>query len=225
MAGTTRDNEKGQLPMLTKLKLLSGLTVAIIALGTTALAQVQSGRIVTIDLNRAFNEYYKTPIASAKLKDTAEQYNKEHQDMMEQYHKQVDELNKLREDQDKTEYTPEVRAQKRKLVEDKLTETQHLQREIEDYRQSHRQLLDSQTQRMRQGILKEIKDIILKESRDRGYGVVFDKSGNTANGEPTIIYSQESLDITDDILQILNKNKPTDTPKSDDHKSDPADKK
>lgn len=210
--------------MWSKIKQVTVMTAMVSVLGTAALAQVQSGRIVTIDLNKTFNEYYKTPIASAKLKDTAEQYNKEHLELMEQYHKQVDELNKLREDQDKSEYTAEVRQQKRKQVEDKLAETQKLQREIEDYRTSHRQLLDSQTQRMRLGILKEIKEIIMKESRDRGYGVVFDKSGNTANGEPTIIYSQESIDITDDILQIINKNKPADAPKTD-SKSGPADKK
>jgi Skp family chaperone for outer membrane proteins len=74
-------------------------------------------------------------------------------------------------------------------------------------------MLDQQTQRMRQGILKEIKDVILKESRDSGYAMVLDKSGNTANGEPAVIYSQEALDITEDILKILNKNKPTDVPR------------
>ncbi|MCG3149334.1 MAG: hypothetical protein PCFJNLEI_02794 [Verrucomicrobiae bacterium] len=181
--------------------------------GTTALAQVGGMRIVTIDLNRVFNEYYKTPIASAKLKDTAEQYNKDHEALMANYRKLVDELNKLREDQDKPEYTAEVREQKKKAVNDKLAETQKGQRDIEEFRTTHRQMLDQQTQRMRQGILKEVRDIIQKESRDAGYSLVFDKSGNTANGEPAIIFSQEALDITEDILKILNKNKPVDAAK------------
>src|SRR5436190_23421295 len=127
-------------------------------LGATAFAQVQNARIVTIDLNRVFNEYYKTPIASGKLKEQAEQYNKEHEDLMASYRKLVDELNKLREDQDKPEYTAEVRAQKTKAVQDKLTETQKAQRDIEEFRASHRQMLDPQTQRMRNGLLKEVKD-------------------------------------------------------------------
>jgi outer membrane protein len=196
--------------MISKLKLLA---LAGCLLAGPVFAQIQSGRIVVIDLNKVFNEYYKTPIASAKLKDTAEQYNKEHEDMMANYRKLVDELNKLREDQDRPEYTPEIREQKKKAIQDKLTETQKNQREIEEYRSTHKQMLDQQTQRMRQGILKEIKDIIQKESRDAGYSLVFDKSGNTANGEPTIIYNQEALDITEDILKILNKNKPADAAK------------
>jgi len=202
------------------------MTLGVVLCGATiALAQSQPGRSVTVDLNKVFNEYYKTPIASAKLKDTAEQYNKEHEEMLAQYRKQVDELNKLREEQEKTEFTQEVRDQKKKAFQEKLAETQKTQRDIEEFRASHRQILDQQTQRMRQGILKEITDVIVKESRDAGYAFVFDKSGNTLNGTPTVVYSQEAADITDDIIRILNKNKPADLPKADENKSDkPADK-
>ena len=185
------------------------LTMAgLMAASFPAQAQVQSGRLVTVDLNKVFNDYYKTPVASQKLKDTAEQYNKEHEEMLAQYRKQVDELNKLREEQDKTEYTAEVRDQKKKAFQEKLAETQKTQHDIEEFRNSHKQILDQQTQRMRQGILKEITDVVAKESRDNGYGFVFDKSGNTLNGVPTVVYSQDALDITEDILKVLNKNAP-----------------
>ena len=202
--------------MIKHMKQLLGVGLAVVAFTGGVFAQVPSGRMVTVDLNRLFTEYYRTPVASAKLKDTADQYNKEHDEMLAQYRKLVDELNKLREEQDKTEYTPEVREQKKKAVQDKLTETQAMQRNIEEYRDSHRRMLEQQTQRMRQGILKEIKDIVLKESRDAGYSIVFDKSGNSLNQEPVIIYSQESFDITEDMLKILNKNKPAETTKTDD---------
>ena len=184
------------------------ITVAALGLAVTASAQVPAGRIVTIDLNKVFNDYYRTPIASAKLKETADSFNKEHDDMMANYKKQIDELNKLRDDQDKPEYTTEVRDQKRKAVADKLTETQKMQRDIDDYRTSHRKILEEQTQRMRQTILKEIQDVIDKEARDAGYQLVIDKSGNTLNGVPVLVFSQDQLEITDDIVKVLNKNQP-----------------
>jgi len=184
------------------------VATAALGLALTASAQAPAGRIVTIDLNKVFNDYYKTPIASAKLKDTADSFNKEHDELMANYKKEIDELNKLRDDQDKPEYTAEVREQKRKAVADKLTETQKMQRDIDDYRTSHRKILEEQTQRMRQTILKEIQDAVDKESRDAGYQLVLDKSGNTLNGLPGLIYSQDSLDVTDDILKTLNKNQP-----------------
>jgi outer membrane protein len=184
------------------------ITIAALGLALTASAQTPAGRIVTIDLNKVFNDYYKTPMASAKLKETADSFNKEHDDMMANYKKEIDELNKLRDDQDKPEYTAEVREQKRKAVADKLTGAQKLQRDIEEYRTSHRKILEEQTQRMRQSILKEVQDVVEKEARDAGYLLVVDKSGNTLNGVPAIVFSQASLEITGDITKILNKNQP-----------------
>ena len=184
------------------------ITIAALGLALTASAQTPAGRIVTIDFNKVFNDYNKTPMASAKLKETADSFNKEHDDMMANYKKEIDELNKLRDDQDKPEYTAEVREQKRKAVADKLTGAQKLQRDIEEYRTSHRKILEEQTQRMRQSILKEVQDVVEKEARDAGYLLVVDKSGNTLNGVPAIVFSQASLEITGDITKILNKNQP-----------------
>jgi outer membrane protein len=205
-----------------KTSLIALIVAGTLALGAPAFAQVPSGRTVTIDLNRVFNEYYKTPIATAKLKDTVDSYNKEQDDMIDEYKKEIEELNKLRDDADKPEYTAEVKEQKKKAVQEKLAETQKTQRDIEEYKRSHQQILDQQTQRMRQTILSEIKDVINKEARDANYSMVFDKSGNTLNGTPAIVFSQDSMDITDDIIKILNKNAPqtsttpgSETPKTD----------
>ncbi|HUJ10534.1 MAG TPA: OmpH family outer membrane protein [Verrucomicrobiae bacterium] len=182
--------------------------IAVCACGLSAGAQ-GAGRIVTIDLNKVFNGYYKTPIATAKLKETVDSYKKEHDDMVANYKQEIDELNKLREEQDKTEYTPEVREQKRKAVAEKIQETQKLNRDIEEYDRTHQDILKEQTQRMRQTIVKEITDVIDKEARDQGYLFVLDTSGNTLNGVPAVVYAQSNTDITDDILKILNKNQPT----------------
>ena len=193
-----------------------------VALALTASAQAPAGRIVTIDLNKVFTDYYKTPIASGKIKDTAESFNKELNEMVDNYKKEIEELNKLREEQDKPEYTAEVREQKRKAVSEKLAETQKIQRDLEEYRTSHGKILQDQQLRMRQTILKEIQDVIDKESKDAGYQLVLDKSGTTGNAVPTILFSQDSLDITDDIIKVLNKNQPktTDAAKPADKKDD-----
>lgn len=187
------------------------VTMNFVALALTASAQAPAGRIVTVDLNKVFTDYYKTPIASAKIKDTAESFNKELNEMVDNYKKEIEDLNKLREDQDKPEYTAEVRDQKRKAVSEKLADTQKVQRDIDDYRTGHGKILQDQQLRMRQTILKEIQDVIDKNSRDAGYLLVLDKSGNTANAVPTVLFSQDSLDITDEIIKTLNKNQPKST--------------
>lgn len=212
--------------MIKHMKQLIGVALTVLALSAPAFGQAPGGRIVTVDLNRLFTEYYKTPIASQKLKETADQYNREYEELRTQFRKLVDELNKLRDEQDKTEYTAEVREQKQKALQEKLAQTKTMQGNIEEYQTSHRQMLDQQTQRMRQNILKEVKDIVMKESRDAGYGLVFDKSGNSMNQEPVLLFSQDAFEITEDILKILNKNKPADAPKAEEKGSEkPAEKK
>ncbi len=202
--------------------IIAFVAMSSVALAFTASAQAPTGRIVTVDLNKVFTDYYKTPIASAKIKDTAESFNKELNEMVDNYKKGIEELNKLREDQDKPEYTAEVRDQKRKAVSEKLAETQKIQRDLEEYRTSHGKILQDQQLRMRQTIVKEIQDVIDKEARDAGYLLVMDKSGTTANAVPTILFSQDSLDITDDLIKVLNKNQPktTEAPKPTEKKDD-----
>ena len=111
--------------MLTKLKCV---TVAALVLGTTVFAQVQSARIVTIDLNRVFNEYYKTPIASQKLKDTAEQYNKEHEELMANYRKLTDELGKPIDDRKKRYEQKLAEGEDHRAVARKLAWKHHTDR-------------------------------------------------------------------------------------------------
>ena len=211
------------------------LVVGALALGNaaTASAQLPTAKFVTVDLNQVFNEYYKTPVASARLKDAATSFAKEHEEMMAEFKKQVEELNTLRADSVNTAFTPEVREQKSKAVTEKLQAVQKGEKDIREFEQSHRKMLDEQSQRMRQGILREITDVIQKEARDAGYTLVVDKSGNSINQVPVIIYSPDTIEITAEIIKILNKNapkaiveppkpapKPTEPPKPEPKKED-----
>ena len=200
-------SKKGKLKTM-KTMIVTLLTAGALALAFNAQAQSPGSRIVVVDLNRLFNEYYKTPIASSKLKETGESYQKEADDMMTQYRKQTEDLNKLREDAEKPEFTKEVQEQKRKALQEKLGDISKAQREIEEYARTHKLDMDRQMARMRQTILKEITDVVTKEAKDSGYTLVLDKSGQTLNGVPSVVYSQELLDITDGVLKILNKNAP-----------------
>lgn len=205
-----------------KIRTFACLTAGVLALSATAFSQGSSGRIVMVDLNRVFNEYYKTPIASAKLKETVDNYNKEQEAMMEQYKRQTAELDKLREDSVKPEYTQEVRDQKKKAVTEKLGELKKTQDDITEFKRTHQLTLDQNSQRMRKTILGEIQDVIARIAKDAGYSLVLDKSGNTLNGVSTVVYSQDSMDITDSIIKMLNRDQPktTDTPKPAEKKSE-----
>jgi hypothetical protein len=58
---------------------------------------------------------------------------------------------------------------------------------------------------MREGIVKEISDVVLEKVKASNLDLVFDKSGNSLNGVPVLMYSRESVDFTNDVITVLNK--------------------
>ena len=193
-------------------KLAVWTVVCGLALATTARAEGPSGHIVTVDLNRLFNEYYKTPIELKKLQEIRESNSNDESAMLTEYRKLTDELVKLRDESEKPEYTTEVKDQKRKAMADKLSQIQKSQQDIEEFRRTRLKAYDEQRALRQANILKDINDTINKIATDAGYMMVLDKSGMTANGMPSVLFSQNAMDVTDDVLKVLNKNAPKTQP-------------
>ena len=59
--------------------------------------------------------------------------------------------------------------------------------------------------RMREGIVKEITDVVNEKVKTNGFDFVFDKSGPSLNGVPLLLYSKDNVDFTNDVLATLNK--------------------
>jgi len=59
--------------------------------------------------------------------------------------------------------------------------------------------------RMREGIVKEITDVVLERVKTNGMDLVFDKSGLSTNYVPVLLYSKDSSDFTTEIITALNK--------------------
>ena len=57
---------------------------------------------------------------------------------------------------------------------------------------------------MREGIVKEITDIVMDRVKTQNMDVVFDKSGMSLNGVPLVMYSRDNYDFTNDVIASLN---------------------
>ena len=58
---------------------------------------------------------------------------------------------------------------------------------------------------MREGIVKEITDVVLERVKTNGMDLVFDKSGLSTNYVPIVLYSRDGADFTTEIITALNK--------------------
>ena len=80
-----------------------------------------------------------------------------------------------------------------------------MEREISEFRQTREQQLQQQAMRMREGIVKEITEVVLERVKANGMDLVFDKSGLSTNYVPVVLYSRDNADFTSDIITALNK--------------------
>src|SRR5205085_10309089 len=74
-----------------------------------------------------------------------------------------------------------------------------------EFRQTRERQLQEQALRMREGIVKEITDVVMDKVKTGNLDLVFDKSGNSLNGVPVLMYSRDSVDFTNDVITVLNK--------------------
>lgn len=162
-------------------------------------------KIGTVDMQRAFKEYNKTKDAEGKVNDAKNAAKKEFDDRTEGYKKALDEINKLNQQLDAPALSADAKAQKSKERDEKIANIKTLEREINEFRQTREQQLQQQAMRMREGLVKEITDIVLERVKTNGMDLVFDKSGLSTNYVPVVLYSKDSADFTTDIITALNK--------------------
>src|SRR5437016_1118999 len=162
-------------------------------------------KIGTVDMQRAFKEYGKTKDAETKINDAKNSAKKEYDDRAEAYKKALDEINNLNKQLDAPALSAEAKTQKAKERDDKIANIKNMEREINDFRQTRERQLQEQAMRMREGIVKEITDVVMEKVKANNMDLVFDKSGVSLNGVPVLMYSHGDVDFTNDIITVLNK--------------------
>src|SRR5947207_6073562 len=160
----------------TILALTLALPIAVFAHGTL--------KIGTVDMQRAFKEYTKTKDAETKINDAKNAAKKEYDDRAEAYKKALDEINNLNKQLDAPALSAEAKTQKAKERDDKIANIKNMEREINDFRQTRERQLQEQAMRMREGIVKEITDVVMEKVKANNMNLVFDKSGVSLNGVP-----------------------------------------
>src|SRR5216684_3620294 len=167
--------------------LLSALAIPIASFAQGTL------KIGTVDMNRAFKEYNKTKDAEAKINEAKNAAKKEYDDRADAYKKALDDINNLNKQLDAPALSADAKTQKAKERDDKISNIKNMEREINEFRQTRERQLQEQAMRMREGIVKEITDIVMEKVKANNMDLVFDKSGMSLNGVPVLMYAPENV--------------------------------
>ena len=160
---------------------LVGILVLSLAL-ITDLAEAQTAEKLTyVDLGTLFNDYNKTKEYDKVLEKKQKDYEGERE-------KKVDEVKKLQEKL--SLLSEEERESRRSDLEDKISQ-------LQDFDRSAGQDLRKQRDDKVKEIFDDINKAIETFAKKEGLKLIFDKRA--------LVYQEENLDMTDQVLKILNK--------------------
>ncbi len=185
----------------TRLALATAIVTGMMALG----AQAQDQRIVFIDLDSVFNEFYKTKLADAQLKEQAEEFNEERRKLVEEFEALQAKFTEAREEAQNTALSEEVRNRKRNEAEELLIDIREFESRMQRFDTSRRKQLEDQGRRMRTRIVTEIQDVISNYARNQGFTAVIDSSGQSLNAVEIVLYVDPRVDISAAVIDLLNK--------------------
>jgi len=170
-------------------------------------------KIAVIDMEKVFQEYYKTKIADANIKKQAEVFKAYTEKLNESRTKLQEEFKELRDASQNIALSDSERESKRLEAQRKYRQVQEKEAEMTQYHREKQDQLKDEYEKNRASILGEIKKEIARRSALEGYTLVLDKSGKTFNNIPVVMHNSPAIDITDSVLEELNRGH---KPKKDD---------
>ncbi len=162
-------------------KVLVVLWGGVFVFGVLAGVAVAADKFAYIDLSRAFSEYGKTKDFDKALTEKENVYSTEKNKKVIEFKSYQDKLSLLND----------------KQKEAKKTEIEGNVKSVQEWdRQSQLDLRKEQDEKMKE-VLKDIEGVVKQYSEKEGITMVFN--------DRVLVYQVKSLDITDKIIEILNK--------------------
>jgi outer membrane protein len=162
-------------------------------------------KIAVIDLSKAFDSYYKTKDAQARIKQKEDGFQKDLQDMKVDYDHMVEEAQKLKDAAQDPTLSPAARDDKNKALQAKLQDLQNMERKLQETSNERNRELQDEIVRLHKEIVDEIAKVVTDYSGPQGFDLVLDKSASATTSVPTILFNSGKLiDITPDIVSKLN---------------------
>lgn len=165
-------------------------------------------KVVMVDMTTLLNNYHKTKSAELEDKVNREAIRKEAAERASAMTSINEELRKLSVDF----RDPQLSAEKRKSI---AAEAKEKQSTLEILKNDREEYLDRSSRALNQKmvlIMDEIRAEVITAVNQYAEGAdvdyVFDESGLTTTQVPFIVYVRNRVDITADVLKLLNKDAP-----------------
>lgn len=184
--------------------------VAIAAIAFSALtAQAQTApKILTVDLAKLFDNHWKTQEQTAKLKDDEQKAQDQLALITKDGNALVEQFKELDEQTKNPAATAETKAKAQADAQKLYDQIQQKRAEQNQFVQNTSNTLKQRFQTFKTLMIEEITKTATEIAKEKGATLLIDKSGPTLVGVSNILYSDPSLDITDEVMAAINKDRP-----------------
>ncbi len=165
-------------------------------------------RIALVDLEKVFREYYKSRIAEDAIKQQAESYRSYLARLNEQLDVAVEKARTTRSNALNIALSDKEREDAEKLATQANAAVNEKKAEIELYVRARTQDMRNLETKKRGEIMADIQQEIRRRAAAEGYAFVFDVSGKTTNDQPVVLVFPKGNDITESVIQELNRTRP-----------------
>lgn len=170
-----------------------------------ALRAAEPQKVAVVDMEKAFNNYYKTKIIQSFLEEQQNVYRTHLATMNRALEKLQMDYKVLLDAAQNLTLKESERQEKAKLAATKMVEVKQAETDIQQYFTEKAR----QFQQLEESKRKEVTDEIIAEVQRRSVienaDIVLDISGRTTSNISSVIYFKPNLDITDKVLEELNR--------------------
>ena len=181
------------------------LAALMLALTVSAGARAAELKIAVIDMEKTFQEYEKTKTIEIKLNQQMEVFKEYSNQLNQQYQNLRKQYEAARDDSQNIAFSGAERENKRQKAQQLYESLKLKEQEMTSYTESRKTQIRDMYTKLRGEVVDEIRKAVHNKAVIEGYTIVLDQSGESLNDVGFVIYVQPGLDITDSIIQDLNR--------------------
>ncbi|MGB2428167.1 MAG: OmpH family outer membrane protein [Akkermansiaceae bacterium] len=179
----------------------------VAVLGATS-ASAQRLKIATVDMQVLFKDYHRTGDEQQKFSEEFARIQKENNERLSGIRQLEEQLQALKKQIEDPTLADGVKREKSREFQLKLDEAKAMDNERREFLGRRTRALELKKQASMQGILEEIRKLIVDHAKSEDFDYVFDKSGMSANQVPFLLYTKDATDVTVALLAKLNADAP-----------------
>lgn len=162
-------------------------TIAII-LSAISISNLNNGDVAYVDINRLIHEYKRTEVVQKDFEAKSKILKGGADSLLLEWQSEL------------TIYEKERVSMTKKELELKQELLQNKQQQINNYQKAIEKQLEDEDQNITQTVINDINDFVNEYGKKRNYKIIYG-----ATGSGSIMYAEDSADLTDEVLLELNR--------------------